>query len=208
MITLRKHNPELFPLDATTSDNIYGRVIHNKPEKKRPAKRIFRTTAPYIEHHELSKMLNMLNVEPHIENFEKKLRHVEQSKYQSLVGAHEVMKNRYMGADKLTPVTSAYILSAGIDPMHKFGITGGNRYNKYIRLNLDTGVPYTLNDVHEKVINRLRKVNADLDEFRKANHAFEEVQELMFRGADDGDDDGATVKNDDDVAFTGGILFA
>ena len=179
---IKKHNPELFPLDATTSDNIYGRLIHNKPEKKRPAKRIFRTTAPYIEHHELSKMLNMLNVEPHIENFERKLRQFEQSEYQSLEGAYELMKNRYKGVKQLTPFTAAYILEAGIDPMDKYGVTGRNGYGQFFRHDPHTKQPYTLNDVHEKVIDQFRRNDAALDDFRKANNAYKAIRGRMFSG--------------------------
>ena len=61
---IRKHSPELFPLDAYSHENLYGQPLVQKrvhKRKERP-RRVDRPRAPYMMHHEFAKMMSTMNV--------------------------------------------------------------------------------------------------------------------------------------------------
>ena len=157
---IRKHNAELFPLDAYTHENLYGQPLidrHKMHVKKKGgrARRIYRPRAPYLAHHDFSKMMDPMNVKVPHKAFGDELEAAAFSAPSESFNAVVERYNRnfpgYTTQDGMRRETAYFISEVGIDPERIFGeVTRFGTFPNARRM----GRP--LSDLYERLINRER----------------------------------------------------
>ena len=130
--TRRIGAPELFPLDPRIHDNIYGQVLPVKGKKHRH-RRIYRPRAPYLQHHELAKMMNPINVRVPHEAFGSQLTAAINSRpsqtFKQVVEQHDINFPGYSTAAGMLPENAYFMSEMELDPTRVFGQT--NRFGTF-----------------------------------------------------------------------------
>jgi len=172
---IRKHSPELFPLSARMSDNIYGQS-HKSTGRKHQPRRIFRARAPYMDHHEFAKMMNPLNTKEVVEAFGDKLRQVNLEPMTTMQGQLETYNAKYPRYKGVLPEVAKFILETGVDPFD-IGFTGANQYGIHPHRGRIRSA--TLKSVHDKILHELRG-KGDSQRIAEVNRIFQETLEELL----------------------------
>jgi len=172
---VRSKHPELFPLDARTSDNIYGRTLKPTGRKHRDRK-IYRARAPWIDHHEFSKMMNAQNVEPHVEAFGEQLSNlVNAGPNTTFKGRVEEYIAKFPQFRNVVDEVANYIIEAKLDPIDF--MYGRNQYGMHPHRGRIRSA--TVRGIHDKVMHDLRG-SADVDRILEVNRAFQNTMDQML----------------------------